>query len=86
MGTGCGAIAEFTGDGFQVAQAGGRMEREAPAKISNVRLWNRFNARWFLSENNHGTFGRWTFLEITDPWNAKKDIRAFLDNRVGADQ
>ena len=29
MDTGCDAIAEFTGDGFQVAPAGGRMEREA---------------------------------------------------------
>ena len=41
---------------------------------------------WVPAVNNHGTFGHWAFLEITDPWNAKKDIRAFLDNRVGDDQ
>ena len=26
----------------------------------------------------HGGFGRWEFLEITDPWNAENAIRAFL--------
>jgi type III restriction enzyme len=28
--------------------------------------------------NNLGQFGRWTFLEITDPWDAENAIRAFL--------
>jgi type III restriction enzyme len=28
--------------------------------------------------NNHGGFGRWKFIEITDPWNAKNEIRAAL--------
>jgi len=28
--------------------------------------------------NNHGGFGRWAFLEITDPWDAQNLIRAFL--------
>jgi type III restriction enzyme len=25
--------------------------------------------------NNHGGFGRWAFLEIDDPWDAKNLIR-----------
>jgi len=33
--------------------------------------------------NNYDAFFRAAFLEITDPWNAKKDIRVFLDNRAG---
>jgi len=28
--------------------------------------------------NNHGGFGRWAFIEITDPWNAKNEIRTAL--------
>jgi len=30
--------------------------------------------------NNHEAFGRWAFLEITDPWNAGNDISAFLNS------
>lgn len=29
--------------------------------------------------NNHGGFGSWAFLEIVDPWDAKKAIREFLN-------
>ena len=28
--------------------------------------------------NNHGEFGRWAFVEIADPWNAKNAIRTTL--------
>lgn len=30
---------------------------------------------WVPAVNNHGGFGRWAFIEITDPWNAKNEIR-----------
>jgi len=37
--------------------------------------------------NNRGGFGRWAFIEITDPGNAKNTIRAMLQgekvNSVG---
>jgi type III restriction enzyme len=33
---------------------------------------------WVPAVNNHGAFGRWAFLEITDPWDAQTTIRAFL--------
>lgn len=29
---------------------------------------------WVPAVNNHGGFGRWGFLEIRDPWNAKNEI------------
>jgi type III restriction enzyme len=29
--------------------------------------------------NNHGGLGRWAFLEIADPWDAKNTIRAALN-------
>jgi len=30
---------------------------------------------WIPAVNNHGGFGRWAFLEISDPWNAQDMIR-----------
>jgi type III restriction enzyme len=33
---------------------------------------------WVPAINNHGGFGRWAFIEITDPWDAKNTIRAML--------
>ncbi|MDQ2844637.1 MAG: DEAD/DEAH box helicase family protein [Acidobacteriota bacterium] len=30
---------------------------------------------WVPAVNNHGTFGRWSYLEITDPTNLQTDIR-----------
>jgi hypothetical protein len=29
---------------------------------------------WIPAINNHSGFGRWAFLEVTDPWNAKSVI------------
>ncbi|MBU2578486.1 hypothetical protein KKA69_06740 [Patescibacteria group bacterium] len=29
-----------------------------------------------------GGFGKWAFLEITDPWNAKNEIRKFLQTGI----
>ena len=28
---------------------------------------------------NVGTWGRWAFIEIADPWDAKNTIRAFVN-------
>ena len=33
---------------------------------------------WVPAVNNHGGLGRWEFIEITDPWDAKNTIRAML--------
>ncbi len=30
----------------------------------------------------HSGFGRWAFLEIVDPWDAKNTIRAFLKTKT----
>jgi len=32
--------------------------------------------------NNHGGFGRWAFMEIRDPWNAKNEILNMLSDKV----
>jgi hypothetical protein len=34
---------------------------------------------WVPAVNNHGGFGRWLFLEITDPWDAMGAMRRFLN-------
>ena len=33
---------------------------------------------WVPAVNNHGGFGRWAFLEIKDPWNAKNEITKYI--------
>jgi hypothetical protein len=38
---------------------------------------------WIPAINNHGGFGRWAFLEISDPWDAQKTIRAFFACQEG---
>ncbi len=35
-------------------------------------------ALWVPAINDHGGYGRWAFVEITDPWDAKNTIRAML--------
>ena len=37
---------------------------------------------WVPAINNHGGFGRWHFIEIDDPWNAKNTIRASIASLV----
>ncbi len=34
---------------------------------------------WVEAVNNHGRFGRWEFIEISDPWDAAATIRATLE-------
>lgn len=43
-----------------------------------------FTARnlWVPAVNNAGSFGRWAFIEITDPWDAESTIRTFLQGGV----
>jgi type III restriction enzyme len=34
--------------------------------------------QWIPAVNNHGVFGRWSFLEITDPSNLQIEIRRHI--------
>jgi hypothetical protein len=36
---------------------------------------------WVPAVNNHGGFGRWAFLEISDKWDTENTIRAMLDGK-----
>lgn len=59
-----------------ILEVTGEKKKDKEAKVSTARNL------WIPSVNNHAEFGRWAFLEITDPWNAKNTIRAFIDNKT----
>jgi len=50
-----------------------------PDKVVKVTVAQTF---WIPAANNHGGFGRWAFLEIVDPWNAKSVIRNALNEQT----
>jgi type III restriction enzyme len=55
-----------------IIEVTGEQKKDKAAKVSTAKTL------WVPAINNHGGFGRWAFLEITDPWNAKNDIRGYL--------
>jgi len=57
-----------------ILEVSGREKKEKAAKTATARNL------WVPAVNNHGGFGRWAFLEITDPWDVKNTIRAFLQD------
>ena len=40
-----------------------------------VQKINTIKNMWLPAVNGCGEFGKWTFLEITDPWNIQNTIR-----------
>ena len=55
-----------------IIEVSGEPKPEKAAKVETAR------SLWVLAVNNDGRFGRWDFLEISDPWDAKDTIRAHL--------
>lgn len=47
----------------------GKKKTDEETKLSTA------HTLWVPAVNNHSGFGRWTFLESTDPWDAKSIIR-----------
>ncbi len=51
-------------------------------KVDKVVKADTARTRWVPAVNNHGRFGRWGFIEVTDPWNclaAMNEAIAALD-------
>ncbi|HUT59033.1 MAG TPA: restriction endonuclease subunit R, partial [Phycisphaerae bacterium] len=48
----------------------GERKKDKAAKVATVRNL------WVPAVNNAGTWGRWAFIEIADPWDAKHAIAA----------
>ncbi len=55
-----------------ILEVTGEKRKEKVAKVDAAQTL------WVPAINNDGGFGRWSFLEITDPWNAKHLIRDFI--------
>jgi len=55
-----------------ILEVTGEKKKDKEAKVATAR------DLWVPAVNTHGGFGRWAFLEITDPWNAQNTIRAAM--------
>lgn len=55
-----------------ILEVTGKKDTKKEAKVFTARNL------WIPAVNNYGGFGRWAFMEISDPWDAKKTIRSFL--------
>jgi hypothetical protein len=55
-----------------IVEVSGEARKDKAAKVATV------GNLWVPAINNHGAFGRWAFVEITDPWDAVHTIRGML--------
>jgi type III restriction enzyme len=55
-----------------IIEVSGEAKKDKAIKTSTTRNF------WIPAINNHGGFGKWAFIEISDPWDAKNIIRAEL--------
>ena len=61
-----------------IVEVTGERKKEKATKVEAAR------GLWVPAINNAGEYGRWAFLEVTDPWDAKNLIRAKLPNKAKA--
>ena len=57
-----------------IIEVTGEKRPDKEAKVDTARTL------WVPAINNHGGFGRWAFIEVTEPWNAQNEIREFLSS------
>jgi type III restriction enzyme len=55
-----------------IIEVTGEKKKDKAAKVATA------STLWVPAVNNHGGFGRWAFLEIADPWDAKNAIRTMI--------
>ncbi len=55
-----------------IVEVTGEKKKDKAAKVATA------HTLWVPAINNHGGFGRWALIEVTDPWDAKNTIRASL--------
>jgi len=56
-----------------IVEVTGEKKKDKAAKVSTARNL------WVPAINNHGGFGRWGFVEVEDPWDAKSVIRKCME-------
>ena len=59
-----------------IVEVSGEQRKDKAAKVSTAR------SLWIPAINNFGGFGRWDFVEISDPWDARNTIRARLSSEA----
>ncbi len=59
-----------------VVEVSGENRKDKAAKV------NAAQTLWVPAINNHGGFGRWAFVEVTDPWDAKNTVQAALAGQM----
>jgi len=55
-----------------IVEVSGEARKDKAAKVAAARTL------WVPAINNHGGFGQWAFVEVTDPWDAQGTIRAAI--------
>ena len=55
-----------------IVEVTGEKKKDKAAKVLTATM------QWVPAVNNHGGFGRWAFVEITDPWDAVNTIRGVI--------
>jgi type III restriction enzyme len=55
-----------------IIEVSGEARKDKAAKTATAR------GLWVPAVNNHGGFGRWSFLEVVDPWTAESLITAHI--------
>ncbi len=55
-----------------IVEVSGAQRRDKKEKVATVR------DLWLPAVNRHGGFGRWDFVEVTDPWDSESLLRAHL--------
>ena len=53
-----------------ILECTGEKKKDKEAKVATAKTFS------IPAANGHGEFGRWDFLEISDPWDAENAIRA----------
>ncbi len=58
-----------------ILEVTGERDTKKEAKVFTTRTL------WVPAVNNYGGFGRWAFVEISDPWDAKKTIKTLMNSQ-----
>ncbi len=65
-------LARIGNDLTLIIEVSGQARKDKAAKTSTAR------SLWVPAVNNHGGFGRWAFVEVTDPWDCEVTIRGAI--------
>ncbi len=58
------------------------LEVSGMPREDKVQKVNTIKNMWLPAVNGCGEFGKWKFLEITDPWNIQNNIRQFMQQNA----